>query len=672
MLKKYVFIPLICTMLLAGCSNTKGNDSQVKGADNTFVMLKDVSGEDDTYYTSDVYIKYEGKDEEKIASGIYRDSIREYLEGDNSIIMQDKENNLYKYSSDGDKEKIGTDLMEILSISETDTTPYEVSSNNETIAYITSDESLYIKYPNKDKEKVASSVYYYEVDNTGNYLYYLNLENELYVYDNKGEKNKISSDVQSFIISDSGEKVAFLTNDEILYTKNIGSDEKIKINSGAIDIYSVGFYDDDSITYLNDYNGEKGELYIYPKKDDKSKIASDIKLYGRIDDKFYYINSEDVLCEKMINEDKSTTIASDVQDIILIDNGIIYINKDGDIYTKENNKEAVKIGNNIMDTDKISIVDDNEIVYLMKDNELFRGKDKIATEVLNYVSNSKIVAYVTKNKEIHSYNIKSKQDKVEISDAKSYSQIYLEDQFLFSNTLEPYEVAGFWKVNSEMDGEYILEFSGSNKLIRYFSEGNKEVINYKISFSEKDYFSATAQGDYEGSLISVARDDENNITVVIDAAEECPAVKISKEEANSIINGTAETNISTDSLNEDSNRGSGDIEDQIKNLIQDYEYDYVKAVNSGDAYIVTPHLVYNGKLYKDHSKNIYDYYERGISETLYEAKVQNIEEINDRECRVKVYEKIGIIKEGKEDVKEFNATYIVEFDGDKWLIREML
>ena len=49
-----------------------------------------------------------------------------------------------------------------------------------------------------------------------------------------------------------------------------------------------------------------------------------------------------------------------------------------------------------------------------------------------------------------------------------------------------------------------------------------------------------------------------------------------------------------------------------------------------------------------------------------------MEKINDREYRVKVYEKIGIIKEGDENVKEFNSTYVIEFDGTEWLIREMI
>lgn len=675
MIRKYSFIPLILVMLLTGCA--KDSNVQVKGEDNTFIMLKSTGTEESD--VSDIYVKYEGKDEEKVASDIPRYNKIEYLEGEKSIIIQDEDNNLNKYPSEGDKEKIGSDIIS----GESSYMSYEVSGNNKTIAYLTDDESLYVKYPDKDKEKVASNVYYYDIDNFGDYIYYKNSENELYSYNNKAEKNKIAVDVDTLKISDDGQNVIFIDVDGSLYIKNINSDEKVKIDSGDIEISSVNFHSDDSITYLNDYNYEnsKGELYIYtPKEDSKTKIASDVTSYERKENKFYYITADETLYEKSIDEQKSSMILSDVQYMRLVKDRIVYVNNDEEIYTKDGSKEPTKIGTNIMGIGMLNIINEKEVVYLTKDNELFIGKDKIASEVVNYVNNSKIIAYVTKDKEVHSYNLKNKKDNVEISNAKNYSEIYLEDKLLFSNSLEPYELTGFWSVGSSTYDNFILEFSGSSKLIFYTLEGEKYTINYNVDSSSEDYLFMTGKGEYEDSQITINRVDDKNINITIDDNNEntalgeidVVAIKISKQQVNDFLSKKTESTTNDVDLTEDIAQETGDAQSLIKELIKNYEYDYVRAVNSGDFSIVSPYLIYNGKLYNDHLENIYNYYERGISETLYEAKVQGMEKINDREYRVKVYEKIGIIKEGDENVKEFNSTYVIEFDGTEWLIREMI
>ena len=97
---------------------------------------------------------------------------------------------------------------------------------------------------------------------------------------------------------------------------------------------------------------------------------------------------------------------------------------------------------------------------------IFIGENKIAQEVINYVCNLETIAYVTKDKKVHSYNLKDKTDIVEIENAKDYSYVYLENQLVFSNFLEPYELAGFWNVTPEIgESNYVVEFSGSNKML---------------------------------------------------------------------------------------------------------------------------------------------------------------------------------------------------------------
>lgn len=673
MVKKLYVIPMICTLMLTGCNSSKSvqqSNNEKQYADNTFIMIKnEESGED---LLSEVYVKYEGKDKNKIASDIPAYNMIEYLEGKKSILIQDDENNLVKYDSEGNKETIGKELIG----SETEAVPYKVSSNNETVAYLTEDESLYIKEKDKDKDKVANNVWNYEIDSIGKHIYYINDENNLYIYTD-GNTEKIASDVSSFKISNNGETVAFLNSEENLYVKNINSEDKEKINSGTVEISSVKIYEDGIVTFLSDFDYEdyKGELYIYDGTD-KNKIASDVIQYVKKDDKFYFINEDGTLYEKSLGDEKSNKVLSDVEYMESIRNGIVYINKDGNIYSKQDGKEAIKIGKNIMSKELLNIANGKEIIYLTENNDLFIGENKIAQEVINYVYNSEIIAYVTKDKKVHSYNLKEKTDVVEINNAKDYSYIYLEDQLVFSNSLEPYELAGFWEVTPEIgEGNYIVEFSGNNKMIEYYSNGEKYTTTYKLEYSYENTMDIATKDE---AYITINKKDDNNITLSFEGLIDS-ATKISKIDADKIINNVAQENedILTEASNnkegtETSNKESYNVESEIKTLIEEYEYDYVEAVNVGNPSLVYDHLVYNGKLYNDHSTNIYNFFEKGISETLYEAKVENIEKVNDKEYRVKVYEKIGIIKEGSEEVKEFNSTYVVVKEGDQFLLREML
>lgn len=673
MLKKIYMISMICTLMLTGCNSseiTQQRTNEKQYTDNTFIMIKNEESGDDLL--SEVYVKYEGKDKNKIASDVPAYNIIEYLEGKKSILIQDAENNLVKYDSEGEKEIIGKELIG----SDTEAIPYKVSSNNETVVYLTEDESLYIKEKDKDKDKVANNVWEYKIDSNGKYVYYINDENNLYIY-NDGNSEKIASDVYSFKISNNGETVVFLNSEENLYVKNINSEDKEKINSGTVEISSVKIYEDGIVTFLSDFDYEdyKGELYIY-NGTDKSKIASDVIQYIKKDDKFYFINEDGTLYEKSLGDEKSNKVLSDVEYMGTIKDGIVYINKDGNIYSKQDSEDPIKIGKNIMSEELLNIANGEEIIYLTENNDLFVGENKIAQEVINYVYNSEIIAYVTKSKEVHSYNLKEKTDVVEINNAKDYSYIYLENQLVFSNSLEPYELAGFWEVTPEVgEGNYIIEFSGNNKMIEYYPNGEKYTTTYKLEYS---YENTMAIATKDETYITINKKDDNNITLSFEGLIDS-ATKVSKIDADKIINNVAKENedIITEASNnkeetETSNKESYNVESEIKTLIEEYEYDYVEAVNVGNPSLVYDHLVYNGKLYNEHSTNIYNFFEKGISETLYEAKVENIEKVNDKEYRVKVYEKIGIIKEGSEEVKEFNSTYVVVKDGDQFLIREML
>ncbi|MCC0665994.1 hypothetical protein, partial [Clostridioides sp. ZZV15-6597] len=155
MFKKGLFIVLSLALICTGCSSKNGSKGKQADRDNSLILLKnDENNSDDM---TDVYIKTEGKDEEKIASDVPTYTKKDYINGEQSILIQDKGNNLYKYNLKKEKEKIASDL------SSDEINSYEFMPSSNTIAYISSEKSLYVKYDGKDKEKIANDVVLYRM-----------------------------------------------------------------------------------------------------------------------------------------------------------------------------------------------------------------------------------------------------------------------------------------------------------------------------------------------------------------------------------------------------------------------------------------------------------------------------------------------------------------------------
>ena len=71
MFKKMYIIPIICTVMLTGCNSSGINQKRTNEkqyADNTFIMIKNEESGDELL--SEVYVKYEGKDKNKITSAL--------------------------------------------------------------------------------------------------------------------------------------------------------------------------------------------------------------------------------------------------------------------------------------------------------------------------------------------------------------------------------------------------------------------------------------------------------------------------------------------------------------------------------------------------------------------------------------------------------------------------
>jgi hypothetical protein len=291
------------------------------------------------------------------------------------------------------------------------------------------------------------------------------------------------------------------------------------INLADVDISSVKIYEDDKVMFLGDFDTEhdRGELYIYDGAS-TTKIASDVVQYINNDEKIYFINDESELCEKSLGSNKSDKLMPDVENLLNIQGGIVFINKDGEIYSKIDDNLPLKIGEYVINKELLNVINNKEIIYLTKNNELYINSNIIAQDVVNYVYNSNIVAYITENNEIHSYNLQESLDVMEIENAKEYSYIYLENELLFYNSLEVDDLVGFWELTPEVgNGNYIMKFS-ENKKINYYAYMCNEIYTYEIDYSWDKVMGVTTE---DGWSFEINKKDDNSIEIISDDLVDC-------------------------------------------------------------------------------------------------------------------------------------------------------
>lgn len=132
--------------------------------------------------------------------------IRSYTVNESATIvtyLKGDDGNLYQYEINKDsKEKIASEVRD-----------FEVSDDGKKIGYINSENSIYLKYADKEKEKIASDVSDLEyVTEDFTTVYYIK-DGSLYKQVDGADKVKIASDVSNVIkIYDSGE-IYYLTSE---------------------------------------------------------------------------------------------------------------------------------------------------------------------------------------------------------------------------------------------------------------------------------------------------------------------------------------------------------------------------------------------------------------------------------------------------------------------------
>lgn len=194
--------------------------------------------------------------------------------------------------------------------------------------------------------------------------------------------------------------------------------------------------------------------------------------------------------------------------------------------------------------------------------------------------------------------------------------------------------------------EFVSSVESSNK--------NKQIyITYKVS--DENIATITENGFFKGKKEGIVDIQTLNKNKVVDTI----TIEVINQE---VAKGKTTEEVETDYS----------YEWEIQEFIQQYEKDYIKAVNEGDYNIVKKYLVKGGPLDNEHSTNIKDFHKKGIKERLESLQFLSVDKISDVEYIANVKETIAIIKDGEEKIKEFDAFYNVIFqDNGEYLISEM-
>ena len=214
-------------------------------------------------------------DDKDLADAGYRLGLYTYMSEDGKYIffpdkVGDKEdgfNLYYKEVAKPDMEAIKVD---------SDIRSYTVNTSATLITYLKGEEGNLYQYKigEDSKEKIASEVKGFEVSDDGKKIGYINSENSIYLKYADKEKEKIASDVSTLEHVTEDFSAVYYIKDGSLYKQvevEVEGEDKVKITSDVYDVIKI--YDSGEIYYLKS-EAEEISLMNYVTDDMKDADAS--------------------------------------------------------------------------------------------------------------------------------------------------------------------------------------------------------------------------------------------------------------------------------------------------------------------------------------------------------------------------------------------------------------
>lgn len=132
-----------------------------------------------------------------------------------------------------------------------------------------------------------------------------------------------------------------------------------------------------------------------------------------------------------------------------------------------------------------------------------------------------------------------------------------------------------------------------------------------------------------------------------------------------------QSNESTSSEIPSSQFDSEHDKDAIEDLVRNYVFQLAESVNNGEVSSVQWYLDPNSKFYNQQTNLVFNLNKKNITENVLDAQILDVRQLNNNTFEVDSYEQIEIIKQGVNDIKDFNWTYTVMYDGMNYYISDL-
>lgn len=438
-----------------------------------FFGMSNLSRIDEYSTCGDLTMIKNGQDPVKIGSNVLVDTVC-YLPKSDSILYMTKDNKLYLKAPDKDPEILASDVNSHVTM---------LPSEDETrVLYVKKtasqgwwDGDLFVIKLNtemKEKENLGSNIEIFWFLEDSKSISFIE-DTKLYIKTEGEEKQKIASSVTDYTVSGDGNTVWYLSQG-CVYVKYSDQEfgEKITEEQFAEPDYSLPtpISNGKDFVFMDKY-----ELYFMSKKK-AQKLASDVNRYSVTDSNVLFLNRDKELCSVDFSGSHKTKIASDVDHFAVQDKLVIY-SIGTNLFVKNGNSENTQIASDIKEWEWTLMSEG--IVMLTTDGDLIisdwnGNKTKLGSEIPKYklLEGDTLVYYSP----AHDLFIKKKNQEVQqLSwNMEEYNRVYLLNDLFFQNLLGIKQLCGYWAKKDFPST--VLEF-GSDSTIRVYEDG---VLDYEL------------------------------------------------------------------------------------------------------------------------------------------------------------------------------------------------
>lgn len=669
--KSLILLLLAIFIVFTGCKkDNQGSTGGSKAPENvyqTILLFKEETNREaiEGMSVGSLYIKKENEEVELIAKDVL-----DYARYDNEteeVLYLDDESNLYHFANSDEKPTFIA--KDVNSMNFTDT-------KDKKIVYIENDDSVYV-YNDGSSEKIGSNVGVFQV--IGNDVYYNTHEdNHLIVYNiETREEKRIASNVSDFRLLNDSNKILYLSEDYSLYYLDDREEKSLRISSNPVSLDEVVIIDEK--IYFTEYHDSGNQLFLEDLSENSRPevVADDVYEFKVDGDTIYYLSSDSILY-KLKDQGTSKRIAVDVVEFDQYADQLVFLDEDQNLHSWNTGSEELStVGHDVVSYEMFT---NGKLYYLTDNNDLFREKTKLASDVDYYSVFYDTLAYANDQS---LYLIKGEEEHLILEDSlDDYSVVYYQNNPVYENRLTLTDISGFWKFTDEAEEEQYLNIKSNGKMTGY-SHDSEDVYDLEVFYS--GYNDLQVMIEEYGEYLSFYYEEENLI-IKFDSGQAYSLTRSSLTELDTY-RENYEKEQEEKARQEEKERKEEEAREKERQIqeeknqsleeasyvVEDFIRDLAPAVNNGEFYIISQYINPSSSFYDKQSEFVYDLYERGIVEELYDYDIIEMTMNDDQSITVKTREVFRVYnpETDKDSQSTYQAKYTLKKINGEYLIDQL-